>query len=83
MEIRPTYPIFLEDVTVNRHIFFFGLRWACSSRTKLRNLRLDTRTMMASLDTNDFMTYVEVYVNLLIKDVIIIISVSINNDRMR
>jgi hypothetical protein len=34
--------------------------------------------MMASFDTNDFMTYVEVYVNLLIKDVIIIISVSIN-----
>ena len=26
MEIRPTYPIFLEDVTVNRHILFFGLR---------------------------------------------------------
>ena len=24
MEIRPTYPIFLEDVTVNRHIFLFG-----------------------------------------------------------
>ena len=24
MEIRPTYPIFLEDVTVNRHIFFLG-----------------------------------------------------------
>jgi hypothetical protein len=22
MEIRPTYPIFLEHVTVNRHIFF-------------------------------------------------------------
>jgi len=39
--------------------------------------------MMALLDTNDFMTYVEVYVNLLTKDVIIIISVSINNDRMR
>ena len=28
---------------------------------------------MASFDTNDFMTYVQVYVNLLIKDVIIII----------
>jgi hypothetical protein len=26
MEIRPTYPIFLEDVIVNRHILFFGLR---------------------------------------------------------
>ena len=26
MEIRPTYPIFLEAVTVKRHIFFFGLR---------------------------------------------------------
>ena len=25
MEIRPTYPIFLEDVTVNRHIFFWAL----------------------------------------------------------
>jgi hypothetical protein len=25
MEIRPTYPIFLEDVTVNRHIFFLAL----------------------------------------------------------
>jgi hypothetical protein len=24
MEIRPTYPFFLEDVTVNRHIFLFG-----------------------------------------------------------
>ena len=27
MEIRPTYPIFLEDVTVNRHIFLFGLMY--------------------------------------------------------
>jgi hypothetical protein len=27
MEIRPTYPIFLEDVTVNRHIFLFGLTY--------------------------------------------------------
>jgi hypothetical protein len=34
------------------------LRWACYSRTKLRNWRLDTHTMMASLNTNDFMTYV-------------------------
>ena len=32
------------------------LRWACYSRTKLRNWRLDTHTMMASFDTNDFMT---------------------------
>jgi len=23
MEIRPTYPIFLEDVIVNRHTFFW------------------------------------------------------------
>ena len=38
---------------------------------------------MASFDANDFMTYVLKYVNLLIKDVIIIISVSINNERMR
>jgi hypothetical protein len=41
---------------------------------------------MASFDNNNFMTYVKVYkryVNLLIKDVIIIISVSINNDMMR
>ena len=38
---------------------------------------------MASFDTNDLMTYVEVYANLLIKHVIIIISVSINNDRTR
>jgi hypothetical protein len=29
------------------------LRWACYSRTKLRNWRLDTHTMMASFDTND------------------------------
>ena len=34
---------------------------------------------MASFDTNDLMTYV----NLSIKDVMIIISVSINNDRTR
>ena len=29
MEIRPTYPIFLEDVpvTVNRHTFLFGLTY--------------------------------------------------------
>ena len=27
MEIRPTYPIFLEDITVNRHIFLFGLMY--------------------------------------------------------
>jgi hypothetical protein len=27
MEIRPTYPIFLEDVTVNRHIFLLGLTY--------------------------------------------------------
>jgi hypothetical protein len=26
MEIRSTYPIFLEDVTVNRHIFFLSYR---------------------------------------------------------
>ena len=25
MKIRPTHPIFLEDVTVNRHIFFLAL----------------------------------------------------------
>ena len=24
MEIQPTYPFFLEDVTVNRHIFLLG-----------------------------------------------------------
>ena len=24
MELQPTYPFFLEDVTVNRHIFLFG-----------------------------------------------------------
>ena len=27
MKIRPTHPIFLEDVTVNRHIFLFGLTY--------------------------------------------------------
>jgi hypothetical protein len=27
MEIRPTYPIFLEDVTVNRHIFLLDLMY--------------------------------------------------------
>ena len=37
--------------------------------------------MIALFDNNDFMTYVQVYVNLSIKDVIIIMSVSINNDR--
>ena len=35
-----------------------SFRWACYSRTKLTNLRLDTHTMMASFDTNHFMTYV-------------------------
>ena len=72
-------PMILDSI----HIIRLPLRWACYSRTKLRNWPLNTRTMMASFDTNDFMTYVLVYVNLLIKDVIIIISVSINNDGMR
>jgi hypothetical protein len=62
------------------HIIRLPFRWACYSRTKLRNWWLDTHVMMTSFDndTNDF-----VYANLSIKVVIIIMSLSINNDRTR
>jgi hypothetical protein len=60
------------------HIIRLPFWWACYSRTKLRNWWLDTHVMMTSFDTNDF-----VYANLSIKVVIIIMSLSINNDRMR
>ena len=55
-----------------------GLLHFCIPEPNLDIWQLDTHTMIVSFDTNDFMTYVYVYVNLLIKDGIIIISVSIN-----
>ena len=60
------------------HIIRLPFWWACYSRTKLRNWWLDTHVMMTSFDTNDF-----VYANLSIKVVIIIMSLSIDNDRTR
>ena len=53
-ERRSKHPQTLDSI----HIIRLPLRWAGYSRTKLRNGRLDTHTMMASFDTNDFMSYV-------------------------
>jgi hypothetical protein len=46
----------VQSILDSIHIIQLPLRWACYSRTKLRNWWLDTHTMMASFDTNDFMS---------------------------
>ncbi|CAB9539652.1 hypothetical protein BROOK1789B_761 [Bathymodiolus brooksi thiotrophic gill symbiont] len=53
MEIQPTYPFFLEDVTVNRHIFLFGptydmLASFIGVNTTFNNMSVITYNMVTS-----------------------------------
>ena len=54
MEIRPTctYPIFLEDVTVNRHIFFVGLSSIETSNLQKLDWYISTKHVYVSDEHN-------------------------------
>ena len=52
MEIRPTYPIFLEDVTVNRHIFFVGLSSIQTSNLQKLDWYISTKHVYVSDEHN-------------------------------
>jgi hypothetical protein len=61
MEIRPTYPIFLEDVTVNRHIFLFGLMYDMLAsfigiNATVKNISAMMYNMALGLDINNTKT---------------------------